>query len=80
MTGRFRVGQPAINGDQIPVMADDAADTLTLRAGNRVIELFGLPFERLLGKSPSQLLAKPVGQLFDLREANIVGTLVGAEG
>jgi hypothetical protein len=79
MAGRFRVGQPTINRDQIPVMPNDAADALTLRASSRVIELFGLPFERLLGKSPSQLLPEPVRQLFDLRESNVFGTLIRAE-
>ena len=71
MTGRFRVSQSAIDRDQIPLMASDAADTLALRTSSGSLLLIGSPFECLFGKPTGQLFAEPMGKLFDLREGDV---------
>jgi hypothetical protein len=79
MTGGFRVSQSAIDADHFALMANDPADPLTLRTGGRVIELLGLPLQRLLGETECQLLAEPMGQLLNLRERNVFWTIVLAK-
>jgi len=80
MTGRFRIGQSAIDRDQFPPMASDAADTLALRTGRGGLLLFRTPFECLFGKPTGQLFAKPMGKLFDLREGDVRRALVRSGG